>query len=246
MVMDTVSIIVNPQPVVNHGDGEMACEGETVVLDAGPGFNSYFWSNASVDQSISVEDEGTYSVTVTNDLGCQASDTTTVVINPLPVFSLPQDTMICAEDITVFDPGMNNDFIIDGVLQETYVVEGFAPGSYTVMAIVVNEFDCEEEAELNFTVDICVGTEAIANQESISLFPNPSSGLTWLQLENLRPATYGVHILNAAGQLVQENRILPMAADYQVEIDLTAMPAGIYLVRLVSDGTLVTRRLIIE
>ncbi|MEI7801484.1 MAG: choice-of-anchor V domain-containing protein, partial [Bacteroidota bacterium] len=61
------------------------CSGGSVTLDAGSGFSSYLWSNSATTQTISVSASGTYSVTVTNNGGCQAVATSAaVVVNPTP------------------------------------------------------------------------------------------------------------------------------------------------------------------
>ncbi|MCB9348466.1 MAG: choice-of-anchor I family protein [Lewinellaceae bacterium] len=246
MAMNTVLVSPRPLPVVGLGEDIVACEGETVTIDAGPGFATYSWSSGAVDQSIIAPGQGLFTVTVTNEFGCSDSDTIRVELKPLPMVNFPQDTLVCAEDATVFDPGDGSLIIIDGILLETFVVEGFAPGDYSLEAVVVNEFGCRLPVELNFTVDVCVGAEEITQEEAIEVFPNPTSGWVWVHLRNLRESSYQLQVLDAAGRVVRQSRILPLQGSYQAEIGLTALPAGAYLVRLVSGNGLWAKRLIIE
>lgn len=52
------------------------CNSFTVALaDAGPGYSTYQWSTGATTQTISVTSPGQYWVTVTNDQGCQRTDT---------------------------------------------------------------------------------------------------------------------------------------------------------------------------
>ncbi|MBS4013902.1 MAG: T9SS type A sorting domain-containing protein [Bacteroidetes bacterium] len=51
----------------------------SVILDPGAGFNSYLWNDNSTNQTLSINDWGVYSVTVTNNFGCEGSVTTIVV-----------------------------------------------------------------------------------------------------------------------------------------------------------------------
>jgi ligand-binding sensor domain-containing protein len=51
------------------------CDGSSVTLDAGVGYLSYLWSNGSDQQSIEVDEEGTYSVFVVDNDGCDFGDT---------------------------------------------------------------------------------------------------------------------------------------------------------------------------
>ena len=62
-------------PVVNLPPNQTLCPGEEIILDAGagPGF-TYLWSTTATTQTIVATQPGTYTVTVTNAAGCQASD----------------------------------------------------------------------------------------------------------------------------------------------------------------------------
>jgi len=75
---DTVTVTVHDLPVVNLGDDIQA--GGTVTLDAGAGFASYLWSDGSTGQTLQVTESGTYSVTVTNEWGCEGSDDINITI----------------------------------------------------------------------------------------------------------------------------------------------------------------------
>lgn len=68
----TVSAATNP--VVNLPPSQTLCPGEEITLDAGAGYATYVWSTGAATSSIVVSQPGSYSVTVTNAAGCQASD----------------------------------------------------------------------------------------------------------------------------------------------------------------------------
>jgi hypothetical protein len=84
---DPVTVTVNPPPVATiEADGPTTfCAGGSVTLTAKPAGMAYLWSNGATAQSITVDASGTYSVTVTNEEGCEdASDSIEVVENPRP------------------------------------------------------------------------------------------------------------------------------------------------------------------
>lgn len=87
MAMDTVEVTVNPLPVVALGNDIEACEGETATLDAGPGFNAYGWSTGADGQTIEVDMDGAYTVTVIDANNCAGTDEVVVTFNPR-LFSL--------------------------------------------------------------------------------------------------------------------------------------------------------------
>jgi hypothetical protein len=65
---------VNPSPVVALGLDTNPCIGTPYMMDAGAGGASYLWSDGSTGQTLTVGSSGTYSVIVTNQAGCEASD----------------------------------------------------------------------------------------------------------------------------------------------------------------------------
>jgi secreted PhoX family phosphatase len=83
---------------VELGPTQTICATCSTTLDAGPGYNSYQWSTGATTQTITVNTAGTYSVTVTNQTGCTATDAVEVQVQAAaqpPVFDLGPDKVIC-------------------------------------------------------------------------------------------------------------------------------------------------------
>ena len=92
---DTISIIVNPNPVVDLGDDTTFC-GNHLFLNAGSGFENYNWNNGlSFNPVLDVTQSGTYSVWVEDINNCSTSDTLVVIVNQPPVVNLGNDLMVC-------------------------------------------------------------------------------------------------------------------------------------------------------
>ena len=71
-VIDTV--VREPEmPLIGSFDDMVLCEGQTYTLDAGS-YASYQWSTNATSQTIIVDAEGDYSVTVTDNMGCRLYD----------------------------------------------------------------------------------------------------------------------------------------------------------------------------
>jgi len=78
------------------------CEGEGTTLTASNGFASYEWSTFETFQDIYVDIPDTYSVTVTNDIGCEGVAEVEVVENPLPEPGITGPDAVCiGETITL-------------------------------------------------------------------------------------------------------------------------------------------------
>lgn len=100
---DTVTVVVNPLPVVNIGPDQTVCPGETITLDAVIA-GTYLWSNAATTQTITVGAEDEYWVEVTVN-GCTGSDTMDLtVINPGAI-DLGPDTTLCNGATLTLDAG---------------------------------------------------------------------------------------------------------------------------------------------
>jgi gliding motility-associated-like protein len=78
---------------VNLGPDTTLCDGSSVTLDAGKGFQSYLWNTGSAAETITVTTTGTYSVTVSDKLGCMAEDSIHIVFKPNSAATV--DTTIC-------------------------------------------------------------------------------------------------------------------------------------------------------
>lgn len=78
------TVNVMPLPVVNLGPDKNICQGETTILDAGPGFKNYLWNTGATTQTIPVNSTGNYMVTVTDMNGCQNSDSIQVTFHAPP------------------------------------------------------------------------------------------------------------------------------------------------------------------
>ena len=73
------------------------CQGETTTLTASGGF-SYMWSTGSNMTSIQASENGNYTVIATAVNGCQASQTVTLTVNPVPIMSIQGNPTLCANE----------------------------------------------------------------------------------------------------------------------------------------------------
>lgn len=94
---DTVTVIVNPLPVVDAGANQFICFGSSATLNASGG-SSYTWlPGGMTGGSVTVSPSGstTYTVIATNADGCTSSDVVTVNVGSLPIASASPDINIC-------------------------------------------------------------------------------------------------------------------------------------------------------
>ncbi|MBK8919987.1 MAG: HYR domain-containing protein [Saprospirales bacterium] len=106
---NNLSSVVLPitSPVLDLGPDIVLCNGNSTVLDAGPGFIAYAWSTGAATQSITVTDPGTYWVEVTDDCGFVQRDSLFFTFSLLPDTQFP-DTTVCPGGSLVYSvPGFD-------------------------------------------------------------------------------------------------------------------------------------------
>ncbi len=101
----TVTRWPNPVPVIT---GPAAiCPGETVTLDATGPFFGYEWTGGSTDPTLTINEGGTYEVTVMNGVGCTGTVEFTVTEFVVDPPDIPAVLGLCPSDTIVVDPTGN-------------------------------------------------------------------------------------------------------------------------------------------
>ena len=92
IVTETINFVTPP---VVELDDEAVCTGTTVTLDAGPGAENYIWSTGESTQTINVAESGNYWVIYYSNIACYTTDTSEIIVNPLPIIDLGDNGVVC-------------------------------------------------------------------------------------------------------------------------------------------------------
>lgn len=171
---DTIVFTVQPTPIIMVDREVTFCEGDSLELDAGPGFASYQWSNSSTEQSITVDQAGTYGVTVSaSGNSCTISRQIEVTESPTPVPELSGDAFLCAGAVDTLRPlaAYDNYTWTDGSTDSFLVVD--QAGVYGLT--VVTEAGCAGSAQFNIQD---APTRSLAIQGPAGLCPETSDTLS--------------------------------------------------------------------
>lgn len=118
---DTVTVYVN-QPTVNAGNTVNICLNDTAQLNAvaSTGVVSYSWSPAATLSNPSIQNpkawpavSTTYTVTVTDNGNCTATDTVRVVVNQPSNIDAGTDTAICSGSSATLNPSGGVTYVWD-------------------------------------------------------------------------------------------------------------------------------------
>jgi gliding motility-associated-like protein len=129
------------KPFLNINDIMPICEGETITINAGNGFDTYLWSTNEVSSSITVSQPGNYSVTVSKIHGttsCSSTKNFTVVNSNIGTISeiITSDWTQNENTISVllFSNSFGNyEYSLNGIdFQDNNTFYGLENGEYTV------------------------------------------------------------------------------------------------------------------
>jgi gliding motility-associated-like protein len=195
--VDTVTITVNPLPVVDADDNIGVCNGTSVPLNAtavAATVVTYSWLPGGMNTSsvtVSPSATTTYTVTATDNIGCTGADQVTVIVNPIPSADFAPPVSVCQSLPVSF---LDNSTVSSGTVtgwawdfgngatstQQNPTQQYNSPGVYNVQLLVTTSGGCTDTASQTVTIfaepvaaftpaDVCEDLPvSVVNQSSIS------------------------------------------------------------------------------
>lgn len=74
MALDTVQVNEHVNPTIDIGSDTALCLMRGLTIAVPDIFHSYQWSNGEITNALKIQHQGNYTLTVTNEFGCKASD----------------------------------------------------------------------------------------------------------------------------------------------------------------------------
>lgn len=232
-----------PAPV-NLGNDTVVCSGGSIVIDAGAGYTTYNWNTGDNTQTITASTAGTYSVTVTNNDGCEATDTIVITLGTNPTVNLGNDTTICIYNNITLDAGagFNSYLWSNAATTQTIVIQGSQGlGLYTYSVGVTDAFGCVGRDTIRITIDECLGIDEI-NTHLINIVPNPNNGNFVIHVENINNAD--IKIFDMQGKLLYNERL--NGTINRKEITIEKAERGIYMLQVTSAGKIFNQRIVVN
>ncbi len=146
---DTIVLAIDALPIVDLGNDTLYCPSTGIVLDAGGGGASYQWNTGDLTQQLTLSGGGTFTVTVTNAAGCEASDQIVVSSGTEPQVSLGPDVRLCPGSDVTLDAGPGNTTYLWSTGAGTQAITVSTAGLYYVLGTTSCGTD---SAAINVTV----------------------------------------------------------------------------------------------
>lgn len=247
--IDSISIIqpdsLSIQLVSGHNQSCLNSTDGFVSINSSGGVNpySYSWSNGSNSNTINNLGAGTYTLTITDQNGCE--NTFDYLVSPLPIphVNLGADTLICKEDwqdslvLSAFDSSITS--YLWSTTDTTSSITIFNGGVYYLEVTSID--GCSASDSIDVTIENCLSVDNLLSFEW-KLFPNPTKGLINIEFDDTNFDDTSVEVLSINGKTQLSKRV----KSSRVTIDLSHLAKGIYFVRLNHDSKSEIKKIIIH
>lgn len=239
VVVDTAFVQQPSCPDANDG---------VVLVEATAGFGglTFDWSNGDTDSIAEFLTGQVYTVTIEDGLGCKtdASYDLSVVAPIVITVDVTNASTPTATD------GEASASVTGGTAPYTYewsndstsaAVSGLAVG--TVSVTVTDANGCDNVATA--TVSSGVGIITPTNNLAAKIYPNPAANQLFVEVTLDNTSDVSIAVLNSLGQVVI-NQTETNVQVMNTSVDVSALPAGIYMIQVSSENASSTQKLIVE
>ena len=250
---DTVLIEASPL-TVSLGPDRVICPGETVTLDAGAIPTGYLWSTGAITQTIQVTTAGTYSVQVSDNLGCVLNDDIILTTGTAPTAGYSTN----GNNLPLFTPMTFTDASTNGAVSwfwdfgdgNTSTLQNpthtyLAMGAFNVCLTVSNGTCTNTFCDIT-TINAPVDIVDPLFDGSVQLYPNPNNGQFSLDFDLAKATDLEISVISLTGQTVYAKSLRGVRFHHEA-IEMNDVASGMYFVRIISNkGAEMIQKIIVE
>ncbi|MCC6370270.1 MAG: T9SS type A sorting domain-containing protein [Bacteroidia bacterium] len=249
-------------PTASFGIATTACANAVVTLSNmtdGIPVPTYTWSangpgtvnfnpNANTAYNATFPTPGTYTISLSVSNGSLSSITKVITIGASPSLTLstPRYTVCTDEDVELTASGGNSFAWQPGSqLGASVLYSGMSSQVYTCVATGAG--NCKTTSTISVEVQDCNGlTKITGTQTLFNVYPNPANDKLFVQLNEsagtLQQAK--LEVMDALGKVIIAQNISGKNSDSPIEITISELNKGIYLIRFTANGKNQTMRMI--
>lgn len=269
---DNTSVTILPRPAPNAGEAFVVCEDVLAISLNGttnPSATQTYWFSdgdgafndaASLNTTYNLgtmNDMSAANITFTlsaSNLGCTEQDYVTVLRQELPNPHAGPDDVICAGDVVHLSgmvseassamwTGGSGSFDDASSLTAKYTpsTEDIANGSVTFTLYAFGLYGCPTVTDISqVTLPVCTGNST-AEAAKVKAYPNPASGQLLVETEESVTAE-NIILMDQYSQV-----LINTAGSGQItKVDVSGLPAGVYVLITTVNGTQKIQKVVIE
>ncbi len=99
--------------------------------------------------------------------------------------------------------------------------------------------------QANWSCNLRVGVKENLNDRLFEVFPNPSTGLVNLKLNETKPSEYNLSVTNVLGQVILKKSIAFSGSQTEA-LDLSKFGKGVYFIRIENDKTTSQKKVVLH
>ncbi len=207
-------------PVYEITREETICEGESIILGGEPQTTS-----------------GTYYDTLQTVIGCDSVIITKLIINERPYIYLGNDTTISTNDTIILDAGSGfSEYLWNtGSIEQVLTLSNLNVGDYEYFVWVTDFNNCVgSDTIIIHAVLPNLVTNEIASFD-LEIFPNPTSDFLYIRPQINIDTKTTITLIDNLGKVAYEHKIEKLNASNVMELNLTNLKNGFYILRI--NGT---------
>ncbi|MBI5646618.1 MAG: VWA domain-containing protein [Ignavibacteriae bacterium] len=237
-----VAILQGPSPRIQASGAPAFCQGDSVVLDAGAGYTSYLWSDASTSRYCTVRQQGNHYVTV-NDGRCSGtSDTMTITVfpnPPIPVITRSGDRLSTTVGPYQYEWARNTQTLPAASTHEYTAIQ---TGQYTVT--VRDSNGCSStSAPYDVTV---LGIDAAPTVADMDVYPDPSRGEFTILLDVDGAEPVHIVVTDVLGRVLMTTTAEVAPGRNTIPVRLHNASPGLYFLGLSTRVSTIQRRITVQ
>lgn len=243
----TLTLLDPPTMNLTNTSTNVNCTGDNsgsamaMVTGGVPGY-SYLWSNGQMTNQLMNASAGTYTVSVTDANGCELTN----------IITLTEPATAVSASVTDNGNGTATANVSGGAAPYTYMWDPSTGNQTTMMAtgltagnvyyvVVTDANGCSEVVSFQA---IALDVSAIDNISTLNMFPNPTSGNVFVDLNLEAQADVQIQIATVTGQTVMTQQF-NQVQNSKFELETTELPTGVYMVKFTIGADELTKKLII-
>jgi dienelactone hydrolase len=158
------------------------CQGQNITMSA-TGGSTYLWSNGNTSPNITVNQAGTYNVTVTGSNGCTATSSKIISVSPAPTVSISPSgsTSFCQGGNVTLTANGGSSYVWSNGSNSPFIT-AISAGNYSV--VVTNSNGCTASTSINVFVNspptaTISGNTTICQGQNTTLFTSGGVAYLW-------------------------------------------------------------------